>query len=101
MGGQVIKDKLPNLRFQGIHLPFLDHPRQGFVPGVPVQALLLDDGQRMASISGVEDLFAARALGQAAKFFCLPGPRSGPLSRRHGWGEDSPAGQHGRGDRGR
>ena len=101
VGGQVIEDQLPVLRVQGVHLPFLDHPYQGLVPRVPVQALLLDDGQRMAGLAGVVDLFAAPALGKAAVFFGLPGPRRSPFGRRRGWGENSPSGQRRRDDRGR
>ena len=101
MGGQVIEDQVAILRVQGIHLPFLDHIHQGLVPRDPIQALLLDDGQRMAGLAGGEDLFAARALGKAAVSFGLPDPGRGPLGRQRGWGEDSPAGQHGHDDRGR
>ncbi len=100
MGGQVVEDQLPILRVQGVHLLFLDHPHQGLVPRVPVQALLFDDGQRMAGLASVEDLFAAGALGKAAVFFGLPGPRRGPLGRWHDRGEGFPAGQRGRDDRG-
>ncbi len=101
MRGEIVENQLPILRVQGVHLLFLDHPHQGLVPGFPVQALLLDDGQRMAGLASVEDLFAARALGKSALFFGLPGSRRGPLGRWHGWREDSPAGQRGRDDCGR
>ncbi len=101
MRGKIIENQLTILRVQGLHLLFLDHPHQELVPRVPVQALLLDDGQRMARLADGEDLFAAGALGKATVLLDQPGPFRGPLSRRRGRAERSPTGQRGRDDRGR
>ncbi len=71
---------------------FLDHPLQRLVPRFPIQALLLDDGQRVASLAEAKDQLATRAGGQSLPEFFV--------RRRCRRGERSPASQRGRDDRG-
>ena len=68
MRGQVVEHPLALVRFQRVHFLFGDHPFQNFVPGLPVKPLLLDDGQRMAGLADVEDIFPAGPFGQALPF---------------------------------